>query len=1108
MKNYINSILIILIITDFCSSQIIISDSTVWSEDQILTQSVLIEESGVLTITEGIFVQVLFIDTDADSIGDIKIEVEGSLEIFGSIDQPVIILPYEDSNYNRYWSGIQVLPQANSNINHVNTGYAYIPFDLSGYSILNGVDITNPYYTGLWIRNSFSDTTMIYDVEITDSQNHGIIIDSSFVDFKWITINQSGTDGINSNNSEMNLENIVCKNSTEYGFFNIESNLTMQNCLIDSNNRFGAYNMATTLNLKYIDIINNGWGGILIGGDSYADIDSITIKDNVGSGIEISDRISIDRDTSWFDGNSPEIAFNYSNLINNHLTDTLINSDRLNLEIPRHGHCHCDGENAVTSNVAEPYELFFGDSLEIPFGRLNAGTISYYYHYSYRNVYALYDHFNNEYLWYDSTDCGNENDGYFCVCADTTFLDGSDLVGFGVNQFLCNGEDEGNSNSGSIEAEFVPFQVGLIEVQNSVDEYISYNFNGNYWNAITNISNLIYNSRYPNIDYSGYSVNEFSESHSKISLDQAITINFPYNSSSIETGTIIPFNWETNGFIPQVTLFVSFDLGQTWQVIVSDTLNQEFISYFNSFEEGTTLYFKIENSYVTSIQDIIGPIFIIENSTPIINLTPDNLVFENDSIEQSFFIQNIGGGVLEWNLTPSDTWLSAIPLSGATEDFDSVFVSVDWTGITPGQHNGQVFVESNGGNDEINVTMNVPAPSLIIDPISLDFDSTQTEQEIIFFNEGGGSISWSAFSNSSWLTINPESGDFIDEDEAIVQVNREGVAAGIYSGNIIINSSAGNLSISVSMQALNIPPIAVNQSLTTNEDESLNITLTATDYNEDELSYVIVTYPSNGDIDGTLPDLIYIPNENYYGTDSLSFRVSDGDSNPDTGSVSITIISINDSPETISLISPENESTIQLTNDTLGDSLLFACTESFDIDGDILTYGFNISTELSAIIEDSTNTPSYWVELSEFVDVLDTLTILYASWTVFVTDGIDTLTAENAPFVITVDGSQLSITSLDLIPDNFVLYPNHPNPFNPVTSIKYDLPEDSFVELKIIDINGRLVKSLTKTYLHAGRYNDYWNGQNENGVSMSSGIYFITILANDFHSTRKIMLLK
>jgi hypothetical protein len=91
-------------------------------------------------------------------------------------------------------------------------------------------------------------------------------------------------------------------------------------------------------------------------------------------------------------------------------------------------------------------------------------------------------------------------------------------------------------------------------------------------------------------------------------------------------------------------------------------------------------------------------------------------------------------------------------------------------------------------------------------------------------------------------------------------------------------------------------------------------------------------------------------------------------------------------------------------------------------------------------------------------------------------------------------------------PTGFILYQNYPNPFNPTTTISYTLPTTTFVDLMIFDINGRQVKQLTKGLQSPGTHRAIWDGTNDQGKNVSSGVYFSRLKTEGKALTRKIVL--
>ncbi len=90
----------------------------------------------------------------------------------------------------------------------------------------------------------------------------------------------------------------------------------------------------------------------------------------------------------------------------------------------------------------------------------------------------------------------------------------------------------------------------------------------------------------------------------------------------------------------------------------------------------------------------------------------------------------------------------------------------------------------------------------------------------------------------------------------------------------------------------------------------------------------------------------------------------------------------------------------------------------------------------------------------------------------------------------------------------FALDANFPNPFNPSTTIRYNLPKPTYVELRIYDVRGALVRTLVAGHQGAGEKNVTWDGRLDSGVMASSGVYFYQLKTAEFNRTRKMILLR
>ncbi|MBB17258.1 hypothetical protein CMK22_18500, partial [Candidatus Poribacteria bacterium] len=146
-------------------------------------------------------------------------------------------------------------------------------------------------------------------------------------------------------------------------------------------------------------------------------------------------------------------------------------------------------------------------------------------------------------------------------------------------------------------------------------------------------------------------------------------------------------------------------------------------------------------------------------------------------------------------------------------------------------------------------------------------------------------------------------------------------------------SYSNTATITITVTFVNDSPLANNQSVVALEDSgNNNIMLTATDVENDTLTYTVVTQPKNGNLSGTAPNLTYTPNANFphanaNGTDSFTFKTNDGTGDSNTATVTITVTPVSDIPVA-------NDS----SKETAEDNAIAITLAATDADNDTLTY--------------------------------------------------------------------------------------------------------------------------------------------------------------------------
>jgi len=208
-------------------------------------------------------------------------------------------------------------------------------------------------------------------------------------------------------------------------------------------------------------------------------------------------------------------------------------------------------------------------------------------------------------------------------------------------------------------------------------------------------------------------------------------------------------------------------------------------------------------SYAGMIMKAVTVIHLAPSAIPQLSYSPTfhnfGTVQANNNYQTTFDIWNSGTGTLTWSLSDNYSWLTYSPTSGSsTGEHDTVTVTIDTAGLSPGSYSGDISISSNGGSGTFTVEFNIPSnPQLAYTPTSYNFGVVQEDQvyqtTFEIWNNGAGTLTWSLSDSYSWLSYAPTSGSSTGEHDFItVTIDTTGLFPGSYSGAISILSNGGN----------------------------------------------------------------------------------------------------------------------------------------------------------------------------------------------------------------------------------------------------------------------------------------------------------------------------
>jgi hypothetical protein len=254
--------------------------------------------------------------------------------------------------------------------------------------------------------------------------------------------------------------------------------------------------------------------------------------------------------------------------------------------------------------------------------------------------------------------------------------------------------------------------------------------------------------------------------------------------------------------------------------------------------------------------------------------------------------------------------------------------------------------------------------------------------------------------------------------------------------------------------------------------------------------------------------LTITPDTNWNGTSEIQVTMKDiGDE--ETSIFGVFVQGTNDLPQPFEWIYPTTLDTVQISGENSFDWVTIKWTKSIDPDGNEVMYWFNLDDTYYVSLSDTTYDLSHSVLLANWY--YDELSARRFNITVSALDP-----NQNSAVVPINGGSQelfvnryqFLSTNDDLTPKKFKLYQNSPNPFNPNTHIRFDLPKNESISLMIYNVVGKEVAQIKRDNLSAGQHVINWKGQDQYGERLPSGLYIYRLVAGNKISTKKMLLLK
>jgi len=364
----------------------------------------------------------------------------------------------------------------------------------------------------------------------------------------------------------------------------------------------------------------------------------------------------------------------------------------------------------------------------------------------------------------------------------------------------------------------------------------------------------------------------------------------------------------------------------------------------------------------------------------------------------------------------------------------------------------------------------------------------------------GDVLTYSAVSDTNAVTVSVSG--------SILTITPNADWNGVADIKAYVSDEVSTDSTSFKLTVTAVSDIASVQDVTIDEDQTTDVTLSATFAGTTTFTAVSDTSAVTASVSSTT--LTLTPNANWHGEATITAYASDG-SSIDSTSFKLMVTPMQDAPMAFEWVSTATD-TINITKDNLSSTYDLDWTESVDVDGDTINYIVyaKIGQYRSEEIFDSTAT-NYSIPYQEIAEGAfeglpgNTATVYFSVWAHDETDSVKISRDDRVLYVNRYE--YLSIES-EGIPVEFALHENYPNPFNPTTQIRFDLPEMTNATLTIYNMIGQKIKSFNMQSAPAGYHSLTWDATNDLGAPVAAGVYLYQLQTKGFIKTKKMILLK